>query len=75
MPDNGISPTEQNMPFEEMFVFAREDNIWKAKAFWDFTDWAEIDRDWDYMSTQWQKDFIGDLPNYAKRYSGCSISN
>ena len=58
-----------------VYVLSREDDVWKVAAWADFTNAAEIERDWtEGMYPQWEKDLIGDLPGLIGRYDPCFSS-
>jgi hypothetical protein len=56
--------------FRTMYVFVREDGIWKAAAFLNFIDRSTFYRDWDYIP-EWEKEILGNVPDYL--YQDCTM--
>ncbi len=60
--------------FKKIYVFNREDDIWKLAAVYDFTDPNGAIRDWSYV-LDWERDLIGPLPDYVHEHYGCGFHN
>ena len=58
------------LTFFRIYVFNRENGVWKVAAWADFTDADHIRRDWEY-APQWEKNLIGDLPDLIDKYDTC----
>ncbi|MCA9906428.1 MAG: hypothetical protein KC547_21380, partial [Anaerolineae bacterium] len=58
--------------FKKIYVFNREDDMWKLAAAYDFTDPDGAIRDWSYV-LDWERDLIGPLPDYVHEHYSCGL--
>ncbi len=66
-PEGEFKKARPYRKFCGVYVFLREDNLWKLAAFFDITDLDHLDRDWSLAPPD-LKETIGDLPSSDCNY-------